>query len=272
MIKKILISRYFYRFLPNFAAPFLSEIPKNPNQNSINEPVMQTTTWLKTDDPALEEETNRKITLIQQLEQEIPAVIIIHDLVTASMVYLSKWGRDYLGITMEEIQMPTDEYMTRYFNTEDSDYYLPKILGLVERNDSEELISYFQQVRRSPAHPWAWYLSSVRIFLRDLQGKARLVITIAMPVDTEHPIATKVDRLLEENNFLRRNHHIFSSLTRREKEILKLMARGESSQEIAAQLHISETTANTHRRNIRNKIKAQTPYDVTRFARAFDLI
>jgi DNA-binding CsgD family transcriptional regulator len=50
------------------------------------------------------------------------------------------------------------------------------------------------------------------------------------------------------------------------------MALGHSSMEIAGNLHISETTANTHRRNIRRKINANSIYDITRFAQAFDLI
>ena len=82
----------------------------------------------------------------------------------------------------------------------------------------------------------------------------------------------KVNRLLEENNFLRRNQKIFVSLTKREKEILKLMALGDSSVEIAGKLHISQQTASTHRRNIKSKLKVESNYDVVKFAQAFDLI
>jgi DNA-binding NarL/FixJ family response regulator len=127
-------------------------------------------------------------------------------------------------------------------------------------------------VRFSPEQDWVWHLSTTKILLRDRAGKPRLTITLAMAVDTIHPVAAKVDRLLEENNFLRQHHHIFASLTKREKEILRLMALGINSTEIAQKLHISEATASTHRRNIRNKLNAQTPYDITKFAQAFDLI
>lgn len=222
--------------------------------------------------PELEEEVERKIQTIRGFEKEIPSVVIVHDLVTRSVVYMSPRGLDYLGMTLEEIRMPYVDYHARYFNEADAEYYVPRILDLVERNATDDLVSYFQQVRRSPDHPWAWYLSSTKIFLREEDGRPRLVITLAMPVDTEHPIATKVDKLLEENEFLRTNHHVFNSLTPREKEILTRMAAGMSSIEIAEELFISEATANTHRRNIRKKISASSPYDITRFAQAFDLI
>ena len=230
------------------------------------------TSWLTINaDPYLEEEARKKISMVQQFEEDVPAVIIIHDLVSNSVVYMSKRGLSLLGATLEEIRVASPEYHARYFNEDDAKYYVPKILGMLERDNTDEMVSYFQQVRFSENSPWVWHLSSTKVFLRDKDGRPRLIITLALAVDTEHPIATKVEKLLDENTFLHNHHKIFSSLTKREKQILKCMALGHSSLEIAANLHISETTANTHRRNIRKKINAHTIYDITRFAQAFDL-
>ena len=231
------------------------------------------TTWLKANsDPCLEEEAKKKIEMIRQFEDNVPAVIIVHDLVSNSVVYMSKRGLNQLGTTLEKIQMASPEYHAQYFNEEDAKYYVPKIMGMLEKDNTDETVSFFQQVRFSENSPWQWHLSSTKVFLREKDGRPRLIITFALAVDTEHPIATKVEKLLEENTFLHIHQKIFSSLTKREKQILKCMALGHSSLEIAANLHISETTANTHRRNIRKKIDAHTIYDITRFAQAFDLI
>jgi DNA-binding CsgD family transcriptional regulator len=222
--------------------------------------------------PYIQERTKEKIRTVQTFEAEFPSVFIIHDLVTNKVVYMSKRGREILGVTLDEIRLSTAEYTAKYFNEEDATYYVPKIFDLIERNQRDEAVSFFQQVRPSPQHQWDWYLSSTKVFLRDEKEKPRLVITIAVKVDVEHPISVKVSKLLEENSFFRSNRQLFSTLTKREKEILKLMALGLSSMEISNQLHISEATANTHRRNIRNKIKPESNYDITQFARAFDLI
>lgn len=234
---------------------------------------MQQVNWLTTtDDPELQEAARKKIETLQSIEKEMPCVLIVHDITDSTVVYMSRWGVENLGTTLEAIRQLKTEYYDRYFNPEDAKDYVPKIFGLLERNNSDEFVTFFQQVRQSPEHEWRWYLSSTKILLRDGEGKPRLTVTLAVPVETIHPMASKVDRLLEENNFLRRHHHIFASLTRREREVLRLMALGVNSNEIAEQLHISEATASTHRRNIRNKINAQSPYDITRFAQAFDLI
>jgi DNA-binding CsgD family transcriptional regulator len=127
-------------------------------------------------------------------------------------------------------------------------------------------------VRPSDEQDWTWFSSSTKVFLRDNEGNPVLTITIAIPIDPKHFFTAKVEKLLQENNFLRSSKHVFASLTKREKEILRLMALGYNSTEIGVQLHISNTTAATHRRNIRSKLNAQTNYDITRFAQAFDLI
>lgn len=224
------------------------------------------------EDPELQEAARQKIATLQVFEQEVPAVFIVHDLKDSSVVYMSQRGLQILGTTLEAVRQLGVEYHNRYFNPEDARDYVPKIIGLVERNNSDEFVSFFQQVRPSPDHEWTWYLSSTRILLRDQTGRPRLTLTLAMAVDTVHPVTNKVERLLDESTFLHRHHDIFASLTKREKEVLRLMALGVNSTEIAERLHISEATASTHRRNIRNKLNAQSPYDITRFAQAFDLI
>jgi DNA-binding CsgD family transcriptional regulator len=220
----------------------------------------------------VEQAIQTKIEQLRAVENDIPAVIIVHDIRDSSVVYMSQRGLDNLGITMEEMRKIGTQYHDRFFNPEDAKDYVPKILGLLERNNNEEIISFFQQVRPSEDVDWSWHLSSTKILMRDKEGKPLLTITTAIPVDPKHHLTTKVERLLHENNFLRRNKQVFAGLTKREKEILRLMALGFNSGEIAEKLFISETTALTHRRNIKKKLNAQSSYDITKFAQAFDLI
>ena len=109
-------------------------------------------------------------------------------------------------------------------------------------------------------------------FMQDEKGRPLLTITTAIPVDAQHHIASKAQRLLDENSFLRKNYQLFDSLTKREKENLRMMAMGYSSNKMAKQLHISETTTSTHRRNIKRKLHVESNYDITRFAQAYGLI
>ncbi|HEY0355755.1 MAG TPA: LuxR C-terminal-related transcriptional regulator [Flavisolibacter sp.] len=214
----------------------------------------------------------RGIEEIKAIENQIPSVIIIHDIRDSTVVYMSERGRRQLGVDLDELREMGQNYYARFFNPEDAKDYVPKIFGLLERNNNDEIVSFFQQVRTSQNNDWTWYLSSTKIFIRDENDKPILTITNAIPIDNEHYFTSKIERLLQENNFLRSNKHVFASLTGREKNVLTLMALGHNSAEIAGQLHISENTAATHRRNIKKKLKAQSNYEITLFAQAFDLI
>jgi DNA-binding CsgD family transcriptional regulator/PAS domain-containing protein len=56
-----------------------------------------------------------------------------------------------------------------------------------------------------------------------------------------------------------------STLTTREKEILKLIARGLISKEIADKLYISVNTVNTHRQRIIEKLNVSNTYEAIRY-------
>jgi DNA-binding CsgD family transcriptional regulator len=146
-------------------------------------------------------------------------------------------------------------------------------MGLMQRADPDEVVSYFQQVRYSPGDPYRWYLSATRIFAFDEEtGAPSHSITTAFPIDPEHHLAAGVARLLEENNFLRANLSRLRSISSREKEVLRLLAAGQANKEVAAALGISTETASTHRRNLKRKLGAATLPDLARYAQALELL
>jgi DNA-binding CsgD family transcriptional regulator len=164
------------------------------------------------------------------------------------------------------------DYYSRFFNEDDAKNYVPKMIEMMERNNPEEIYSFFQQVRSSPAEPWSWYLSSSRILLNDHHNKPLLLITFAVPIDPLQNLTSKVSRVLEENDFVRHNLKKFSTLSKREKEIAKQLALGGETARIAESLHISIDTLKTHRKNIYKKLHINSIADLLHFARAFELI
>jgi len=55
-------------------------------------------------------------------------------------------------------------------------------------------------------------------------------------------------------------------ITRREKEIIHLIAKDFSSKQIASELHLSEHTVSTHRRNLRSKLNIYTTAGLVTYA------
>jgi DNA-binding CsgD family transcriptional regulator len=220
----------------------------------------------------LQKQIEDKIREIVAVADEIPGVIIIHELPDFIVHYMSPRGLKAIGKTLAEVEkMTSKEYHERFFNAEDAADYVPKISSLLERN-TDETVNYFQQVRTSKTQDWDWYLSGTRILMRDDENKPLLTITIAMHIDPKHHITSKVARLQDENIFLRKNFERFGTLTNREREILKQQALGKTSSQISKVLHISSATVETHRKNIKRKLDISSSFDLSMYARAFDLI
>ncbi len=216
---------------------------------------------------------NDAVAEIAAVADKLPGVVIIHDFRDWSVVWMSERGLTALGLTMEEVtSMTVMEYHFRYFNPEDAKDYVPKLAGLLERNNDSDYCTYFQQVRSNLLEDWNWHMSSTKILAHDKENKPLLSLTIAFPIDTMHHMTAKASRLLEENNFLRKNFHQFAKLSKREREVLKFIALGTSSADTAEALFISQLTVETHRKNIRQKLGMPSFFDLSQYARAFDLI
>ncbi len=61
-------------------------------------------------------------------------------------------------------------------------------------------------------------------------------------------------------------------LTRREKEVLELIAEGMTNNEIASKLYISSTTVDTHRKNLLSKFEAKNTASLVKLAMQYQMI
>ncbi len=223
-------------------------------------------------DASTQPDLKQRLESIRLFADELPATLIIHSLESLSIIYMNKIGLDTIGTTLEELErMSQQQYFMRFFNEEDSNDYVPKIIQLV-KSAADIHVSYFQQVRVPLNKEWQLYASNTKVFHRDINGIPTHLITVAGMLDPVHHITSKVNRVMEEISFLRNNNESFLKLTRREKEVLTHMALGKNSGEISALLCISSATADTHRRNIRGKLKLKNNYEAVRFAQAYGLI
>ncbi|RZL10933.1 MAG: LuxR family transcriptional regulator [Hymenobacter sp.] len=213
-----------------------------------------------------------KVREIAATADAYPGVVIIANLQADRVEYMSSMGLQALGISLPELRAMGAQYHERFFNPQEAHEFVPKMYELMQQNDLTQTISFFQQVRTGPAQTFEWYLTATRLLLRDTAGQPLLILSTAHSIDPKHHLTHKVQRLLDENVFLRTNHGRFATLTTREREVLRALALGQSAPEIASHLFISPQTAETHRRNLRRKLGAESAFELGQYARAFDLI
>lgn len=215
---------------------------------------------------------DQKIAEIAATADQYPAVVIIHHVPTQTVRYLSKWGLQLLGATLEELMALGPRFSPTYFNAVESNEYMARVFQLMYETEVPEVHTFYQEVRTTARAGWSFYLTSMRRLLVNEQGDPLLVMGLAIPLHPDNHFATKVQRLLEENQFLRQHSALFATLSKRERCVLRLLALGRSASEIADELCIAEYTAATHRRNLRQKLGATTTFELGLYARAFDLI
>jgi DNA-binding CsgD family transcriptional regulator len=215
----------------------------------------------------------QEIDKIEAIEHLLPSVIIIHHTKDSSIIWMSKNGLNLLGISLIELQsLNYADYNRRFFNEEDFKDYGPKLFKLIEQNNLNNAVSFLQQVRINGDIDFTWHISNSKILMRDDNGEPLLMITFSFPTTFINYLNSKAEKILEENNFLRKNANRFAKLSSREIEVLKHFAKGESAIDCGRAMFISPQTVETHRKNIRKKLDTKSFYELTQYARSFDLI
>lgn len=216
---------------------------------------------------------NQKILAFSALSEELP-VFIIHEVRENTVVYMSDTGVKALGTTLEALRAMGTDYYKFFFNEEDAANYIAQWeLFKADPASKGAWFTYFQQVSNVGFDNPLWFLSVSRIITYDdVTGEPLFSLTLALRLNQYLPIAPKLERLVNENLFLKEHIDLFAQLTSREKEILKQMSSGDGIKAIAQAAFLSEETVRTHRRNIKRKLKIKNDIELVRFAQAFNLV
>jgi two-component system, NarL family, invasion response regulator UvrY len=115
------------------------------------------------------------------------------------------------------------------------------------------------------AHDEAFYgvgpvSSGVHAYVRRSATPDQLLETIRAVCRGERVIPPDIEALAGENG------HPASLLTRRELQVMEMIARGMTNREIAEHLEISVKTVDTHRGHLMKKLALRNNSDLTRFA------
>lgn len=133
---------------------------------------------------------------------------------------------------------------------------------------------------------WVWVQANGKVLARDPQGQPLRAIGTMQDISTRKRQSEQGMDLLQQIKSLIQdmgqspaqsaqpgsartatgNAAELDQLTRRQRQLLELIARGWTSAQIAAELNISTATAVSHRRDLMRKLKLHNAADVTRFA------
>lgn len=143
-------------------------------------------------------------------------------------------------------------------------FAITKIDDFEFKNDTSTICTTFQNIKFKSE--FNWYISNKKIINNEI------CLNVAYALKDLGILGIKVSKILDTSLLDNLAWRKFISLTKKEKEIIKLIADGYSNDSIADILFLSPHTIRTHRESIRFKIDAHNISDITRFVQAFDLI
>lgn len=130
--------------------------------------------------------------------------------------------------------------------------------------------SYFHCADTPSATQAEWQMSTAAL-RKGNGGKKDEVVVFTFDLKLLGDKRKKLYRVLDEQQFFKAHFNKVTLLTKREKEIIGLLAAGSSSEDIAGKLFVSVHTVNTHRKSINNKLAIKNIADLLRFADVFEL-
>lgn len=213
---------------------------------------------------------------ISDIGEIVPASLMLQNLVDnqpAGCCYMNNWGCEHLGSSMEEVNALGLAYYDRYFVKEEHALVFQGVAHYLLQGDFDKQYNFFQRVKLYGNAGYTWFYTVCKsVQLKTTSGPAQKLVLLSSPVSGMDALVGRVRKALDEDSYIRRNYRRFSTLTKREKQIITLLANGKSTNEISEQCFISSHTVSTHRKNIIKKIECKSFAELLRFAMAFDLV
>ncbi|NGM60284.1 helix-turn-helix transcriptional regulator [Sphingobacterium sp. SGG-5] len=187
--------------------------------------------------------------------------------------YMNNWGCEHLGTSVDEVNELGKAYYERYFVPEESLAIFEGMNNYLVIGDFDKQYNFFQRVKLHNDIDYTWFYTVCKVVqVKAAVGTENKIILLSSPVLGLDNLIARVTKTLDQDCYIRANYRRFAELTKREKEIITLLANGKSTREIAEQLFISDHTVSTHRKNIIRKIDCKSFAALLKFALAFDLI
>jgi len=147
-----------------------------------------------------------------------------------------------------------------------------ELLNLKERFPKSSWILCSDSLREELIRMVIYESDTISILMKDSPAED-LQSALKQCIRGERYISSYVSNLLFETSKSRKAEQVTDNrLTQTEKEILREMALGKSTREIANQRHASIHTIMTHRKNIFRKIEVNNVYEATKYAMRAGLI
>ncbi|WP_158870264.1 response regulator transcription factor [Maribellus comscasis] len=203
---------------------------------------------------------------IKEVGELLPGMLHLNRSDDLVLSYFNSWALNRFEKTVDEILELGLEFMVSIFEPGTAFLFSKSLVQFLNENDGSSSHGFFQKLRFNTKREYEWMYTTSKLFF-----DRNFVFSYSTPISDLETNNRFLLQNLEDNLFLRKNFLKFQSLTKREKEILKLVASSLTSRQIAEQLYLSKATVSTHRKHITQKLELTNINDWIRYSNAFNL-
>ncbi|MFD2963708.1 MULTISPECIES: response regulator transcription factor [Olivibacter] len=205
---------------------------------------------------------------LEEVGDYLPGSVMLQNIKSLTNIYMNRYGADRLRHSSEELKLMGPEYFKQFFPHEEISILRKQLVNYLQLGDPKSLFSFYQRVKTGTKGRYEWYLTTTRT----LNAEAGLLLHLSLPADGLIQASNRCHYLADQSTYCMKHFHLFNALSKREKEIIALIAEGKSSYYISDLLFISIHTVNNHRKNIIRKLNIKSLAELIRFAVSFGLV
>ncbi|HMR90200.1 MAG TPA: helix-turn-helix transcriptional regulator [Saprospiraceae bacterium] len=218
----------------------------------------------------LSSETANKLDIyesqLDELAKSISAVVHLNKSKDLAVTFCSS---NYLEAQNRSLQFIQDfplQFMNEIFDQYTFDVTFPLIFDFLGKNDFELNLSVFQKYRVSEKGDQQFHLSNMKY-----NNQFDQFFCIDFNVNKLDFGVYNLKKIVDANEKKQRLFPFYQLLTKREREIISLIAKGYTNKQMGEELYLSSHTIRTHRNNIFRKLNINHLRQLLELADLFDL-
>ncbi len=210
---------------------------------------------------------DEKIGKFEELDRWLPGIKVIQRIEPEENLYLCEKGRARYRISQAFFRhLPTSDFRKLIFDAKAPHTCL--IGTFADQGQERNLYIRYSSVD----FPGEAELISVGSIEEEGEGLSGLRMIQILPSSLMGWVPAKTARIVSEMAFSTTHRKKYQQLTRRSREVLALMVKGMSAEEIGERLFIGINTVNTHKRRVREILEIKSNYELLQYGLAFDLV
>lgn len=209
------------------------------------------------------EQLQERVRRLENILHQVPAMLYSYNNNNKAVTWCNERLSSTLGYSSVEMQGRGIDFFKDIMHPEDF-----KLASVAQQSfrDKKEQFGGLARVRKKGEANYRWLLGLEVPFTYNDENEVEEILCAFL--DLTNAMDTDIQLSEALNVILRRQHeNLFNKLTSRERDILGLAAKGMNNKEIASSLNLSRYTVETHRKNIRLKLKVRNTSELVAIAR-----